>query len=106
MIIDHIKNADKYYFLGDNFVKALRYLKEMDICALKPGRYEIDGTNAYASVSDYMTSEEKMCKLEGHRCYADIQYIASGEECIGYEYIMYCSSASFYDEKKDIEFFK
>ncbi len=79
MILDQLKYAHLYFGLSDRFSKALIYLQSTDSNNLKPGKYEIEGTNIYALVQQYWTAEKKDY-LEAHHRYADIHYILSGVE--------------------------
>jgi len=105
MVLDKIENASLYYGLGKNFETALRYAQEHDLAALEVGRHDIDGDNVYVSVQEYDSLGLADCKLEGHRTYADIQYVLRGTESIGYVNIKDVTPAIPYDGKNDIEFF-
>lgn len=106
MIIDNIKNARLYYCLGERFEKALRFLQENDICRLEKGKHIIFSDEVYANIREYVTRKKEACMLEGHRKYADIQYIAKGMEYIGYSYIGNCTEITSYDEQKDLVFYE
>jgi len=101
MILDKIENAEKYFILGDRFKNALEFLKNNDITKLTDGRHDIDGENVYAIISDYTTKDPNGCQPEAHKKYADVQYVASGAELIGYS--VYSGQKPFkeYDEEKD-----
>jgi beta-galactosidase beta subunit len=45
MIFDCLANAHLYLPLGQGLGRALEYLRQTDLAALEPGRYEIDGAN-------------------------------------------------------------
>ena len=47
---------------------------------LEVKRYDIDGDNLYATVSEYITKNEEDAKFEAHQKYIDIQYVISGKE--------------------------
>ena len=47
---------------------------------LGPKRYDIDGDNLYAPVSEYLTKNIEDAKFEAHQKYIDIQYVISGTE--------------------------
>jgi YhcH/YjgK/YiaL family protein len=100
MIFDRIENAALYDFLGRNFVTASRWLSSTDLKSLPAGRVEIDGSNVYVLVQEYAPKDPAAIKWEAHRKYADIQFIASGEEKIGYVHQSRSSEVS-YDETKD-----
>ena len=85
MVIDKMKNAPLYYGLGQRFQQALEWLAKVDPDTLTPGqRVDIDGDNVYATRFDVDTKLPADCKLECHRDYADIQYVVSGTEGMGY----------------------
>lgn len=63
--------------------KAIRYLKENDLVAKAPGRYELDGDNMILQVLDVQTTERCNLRPEVHRTYIDVQFLAKGKELIG-----------------------
>ena len=104
MIKDNIKNAKEYYYLGENFQKGFEYLENTDILSLENGKYEIEGEYIFVSVQDYQTKSVEEGKIEAHRKYADIQFIAKGTEKMGVGDIENFKPATFYDDAKDIIF--
>lgn len=84
MIIDNIKNAEQYYSYGERFQKALEYLQVTDFGLTANGIHELDGKNIFAIVTEYDTKPITEGKWESHLKYYDVQFIASGEEKIGY----------------------
>jgi len=72
--------------LPDNprFQKAVAWLKMQNLNALAPGKYEIDGTNSWASVADALLKPlaDEMT-YEVHAKYIDIQSPISGPETYG-----------------------
>jgi YhcH/YjgK/YiaL family protein len=101
MITDHISNASLYFPISERLKIALQYLAETDFSKLAPGRYEIDGDNVYAMVQEYSTKPVADCALEAHKKYIDVQYMADGEECIGYESMDNQEIAKPYQETGD-----
>ena len=83
MIIDKIENAHLYKGLSKRIEKAFEYIRATDLKNIKPGKYEIDGENIFALISEYKTKSEQEGKLEAHRKYIDVQYVISGEEIDG-----------------------
>ena len=83
MILDTLDAIGKYAGLEPGFETAVRWLRETDLEALKPGRTEIDGEKVYAAVSEYRL-EPREPAFEVHRCHADIQIILRGRE--GFRY--------------------
>ena len=104
MIIDHIGNSKLYTNLGSRIATTFKYLLETDFSKMEPGKYEVDGNNIYAVVQQYETKPAAEGKWEAHRKYIDIQYIADGEELIGYSYIKNLKALGTYDEDKDCLF--
>ena len=104
MIKDNIKNAKNYYHLGEKFQKGFEYLEHTDILNLANGKYEIDGKDIFVSVQDYQTKPVEEGKFEAHKKYADIQFIAKGEEKLGYGSIENFKPVTFYDDSNDIVF--
>lgn len=100
MIFDKLINAENYIY-NDRFKIAFEFLKSAD--TLPCGRYDIsDGV--YANIMEFNTKSKQDLKTEGHLNYADIQYIAKGEETMGF----YCgrnyNEIEPYDADRDIFF--
>ena len=107
MIIDTLRNCEKYYVFGDNFKKAFEFLKNNDISKMEPGRYEINGDNVYILVQDYTSKTIDNCGLESHRIYADVHYVKEGFEYLGYAPIERVSPPiKEYDPKADALFYE
>ena len=106
MIIDSLENCDLYKGLGERIVNALKYLKETNFEKLEIGRYELDGTDVYATVSHYKTKPINEGKWEAHIKYIDVQFIASGTEIIGYSFLKNMKSKTDYNLEKDVQFFE
>lgn len=105
MIFDKLENAGLYSAISENLKKGFEFLKNTDLSAIEAGRYEIDDKNVFALVSEYDTKKPEDCKLEAHQIYADIQYIVSGKEAIGFAPLNGQSIISEYNPDKDIVFF-
>lgn len=73
VVFDRIENADRYAGISPEFAKAIAFLKRPDLHSLEPGRYEIDGENVFAVVSDVKLKPVEESVAEYHRDYADIQ---------------------------------
>lgn len=105
MIYDRLKNCEKYYVFGENFKKAFEFLKNTDLNSLKEGTYEILGEDVYANVQNIKPKSPDDKKWEVHRKYADIQYVISGKEKMGYGILDDFSKITVpYDSQKDVEF--
>ena len=84
--------------------KAFRFLATADLATLPKGRYELDGTDLYASVDEYLSREPEDCRLEALRKYADIQYVITGQEQIGITPLAETLEAIPYHPDNDILF--
>ncbi len=86
--------------------KVIHFMKSNNPASLELKRYDIDGENAFALVSEYITKNPEDALFEAHRKYIDLQYVAVGSELIGLapledrELIL-----QEYNEEKDVEFF-
>lgn len=105
MILDQLKNAAHYSCICENLKKGFHYLENTDFSTLEPGRYDIDGQDVFALVSEYESKEANDCRLEAHQVYSDIQYIVSGREAIGYSPLTNQTILTPYTPEKDIVFF-
>ncbi len=98
--------AVSYYKNRERWDKAFIFLKSNALPELELKRYDIDGDNVYAPVSEYLTKNEEDARYEAHRGYIDIQYVVSGKELIGVAPLSNKKDVlEAYDSTKDIEFF-
>lgn len=103
MVFDKIENSSLYYNLGKRFEEAFLMLKNGKY-SLEPGTYEVDGKNLYYMVQDYTTKKMSEGKYELHKRYADLQYVVSGEENMGYAHISGLSPINEYDTSSDKQY--
>ncbi len=97
--------AVSYFKNKDKWDKAFNFLKTNDLQGLELKRYNIDGDNVYAPVSEYLTKNEADAKYEAHQKYIDIQYVVSGKELIGIAPMSQkLEVLEPYDSTKDVEF--
>lgn len=106
MIADKLSNSYLYSNISERINTALRFLHEKDINGLGAGRHDIDGSNIYALVNDYETKNSSEALLEAHKKYIDVQYVARGEELLGYRARGNESPSKAYDEEKDYMLFE
>jgi YhcH/YjgK/YiaL family protein len=105
MILDKIENAEIYTCISENLRKGFEFLKNTDLQSIEIGRYEIEGKDVFALVSEYDSKKPEDCRLEAHQNYADIQYIVSGKEAIGFVTFKNQEVTAAYIPEKDIVFF-
>lgn len=97
--------AVSYFRNKERWDKAFSFLKGNDLSGLELKRYDIDGNNLYAPVSEYLTKNEQDARFEAHQKYIDIQYVVSGKELIGIAPMSQKKEVlEPYDSTKDIEF--
>lgn len=101
MILDTLANAQQYYGLGPKFVKAFEYLAQTSLAALPKGKYEIDGTDVFVMINEYDTVPAEGEQMEAHRRYIDVQYMISGTELVGHDYLQQQTISKAYDENAD-----
>ncbi|MBP5365683.1 MAG: YhcH/YjgK/YiaL family protein [Bacteroidales bacterium] len=99
------KQADSKYS------KVFEYIRNTDhsavfatIAAGATKTVEIDGKNIFAIYQTNLTKPHDKARLEGHRKYADVQYVVDGQEFIGFSPIENIAAEPDYDEAKDIFF--
>ncbi|NOS83907.1 MAG: YhcH/YjgK/YiaL family protein [Ignavibacteria bacterium] len=101
MILDKIENYAKYFPAPNRFAKAFRFLLESDLKNIAEGKHEIVGEDVYIIISSYETKKSDESNPEAHRVYADIQYIITGSEKIGYSFFSGQGVFKEYDTEKD-----
>jgi YhcH/YjgK/YiaL family protein len=104
MIVDKLENGAYYYSLGARIQKAIEYLKNSSLSEIEVGKYQIEGDDIFALVSEYDTKSVETGLWEAHKRYIDIQYIIKGSEKIGYTSVENLKTTVEYDESKDILF--
>ena len=94
-----------YFKNKERWAKAFKFLKSNDLTKLELKRYDIEGDNLFATVSEYQSKNEESAKFEAHRKYIDIQYVISGKEIMNLAPISTLKEVlTPYDAVKDIEF--
>ena len=87
MIVTDVSHLAEQAALTPALQKALDFLRKVEGQLLPDGRIDIDGNNVYALMQSYETVAAGEPVFEGHRKYLDVQYIAAGEEVIGWAWI-------------------
>lgn len=105
MIVDQIENAHLYAGLGESIAKALDILKDPALREKEDGQYEVNGDKLFYIVQRYTTKPLADGRLEAHRKYIDIQFVAAGEEIIGYRHLDNLHIDEPYNAGSDIEFY-
>ena len=108
MIIDTLNNAARYACVHPLFAKAFQYISSIDLATIEDGKYEIDGDNLRAIVSNKkgMTAAESAAKFECHDKHIDIQLCIAGVEQIGWKPREACTDQrGEYNPEKDVVFY-
>jgi len=105
MILDTLANAQRYYGLGPKFVKVFEYLQQTDFSQVEKGKYPIDGDDIFAIVNEYDTIDIAGEQMESHRRYIDVQYVATGVERVGHDFMGDKKPSQAYDAEKDFMLF-
>ena len=106
MILDTLKNSDKYCSVHPRFKKAFDYLKNTDLVALPAGKIELEGADLVINVVDITAKLEADAKMESHKEYIDIQVPVGKAETMGWIALDACIDVTLpYDAEKDIMFF-
>ena len=107
MLTTTIGLAEQYEYLTERFQKAYAFLKQTDFSQYQePCEIEIDGRDVYAQVQIYETKPADECRFEAHRRYFDIQYMAQGEEYMGFLPKDALKPDTDYDPETDLAFFR
>lgn len=106
MILSALNAAVCPYSYPAAIQKAIDWLKSNDLSAMEVGTYEIEGKDIYAMVQELTTKPFEERRAEKHDLYADIQYIISGKERMGYAPYTGAEEISENPEGKDACFFQ
>lgn len=107
MLTTTIRSKTDYDYRNERFRKAFEFLRTEDFQKYtSPCEIEIDGRNVYAQVQIYETKPADECRFEAHRDYFDIQYMAEGEEYMGFAPLSHLEEDLAYDPSLDLAFYK
>lgn len=106
MIYDSIERLETYRGLGRAMYEGLLLLREKDFSSMADGRYPLDGERMFLILERYTTKAVEDTRIEAHRDYIDIQYLLSGEECIGVGDVDHMQRVVEAHPEKDIWFFE
>ncbi len=106
MIVDKIENAHLYAGMSDKIAAALDIIKDKTTAQKEDGRYEVQGSDIFYLVQRYATVGIEEGNLEAHKRFIDLQYVANGQEILGYAPTDNLEIATPYDEDKDCILYK
>ena len=107
MIIDSVKNAERYFENHPLFEKAFKYILTTDLSNVPDGKGEIgEGLRTILATGSGKTAEASLAKFECHNKNIDIQVCLSGMETIGWKPRTDCVRPNGgYNEEKDVQLF-
>jgi len=105
MILDSIKNIERYRSFSANMAKAIDFIASGKISRLTAGKFDIDGDKVFVLMNEYETRPKEECKTETHRKYIDIQWMLEGSEIIGYSFLENQEIVESYNSEKDYTFY-
>lgn len=105
MILDSLKNKERYASLHPRFKTVFDFIDTHDIASMECGRHDIDGDDVFVNVQELDLRDRSQARLELHRKYIDIQLLLRGpEEVFGWSEKKDCLTAEgAFDEAKDIQ---
>jgi len=99
--VNRVVFAQQYHKNKAEWDKAFAFLRDSDLLSLKPGKYVIDGTNVYATLTKGPEKTFEQSAWESHRKYIDLQYVIKGKEKIGVAPIDSATVIKPYNETSD-----
>ena len=82
-VFGRISDAESLVRMDGRIRAAFDFLRRKDLAQLPDGRYEIDGSNVYATVSSPRLMPFAEARVEAHRRYVDIHVPMAGRETFG-----------------------
>lgn len=104
MILDTLANASLYASLGPGFAAAFAWLRRNGATATGEP-IMVDGDRVIARPGAYVTHPRDPARFECHRRYADVQFIAVGEELVEVAPPEALHPVSPYDPDADVAWF-
>jgi len=100
--INAVTFAEQYHKNKAEWDKAFTFMRDSDLLKRKPGKYTINGTDVYATITEGPEKTFEQSAWESHRKYIDLQYVIKGKEKIGVAPVAGATVTQAYDEKADI----
>jgi len=99
--VNKVVFAEQYHKNKAEWDKAFSFLRDSDLLSLKPGKYVIDGTDVYATITEGPEKTFEQSAWESHRKYIDLQYVIKGKEKMGVASIDSATIIKPYNESSD-----
>lgn len=81
--------------------KVFQFLGDSKLATLAPGKYPIEGTDAYATIAAGPPKNIDDVKWESHRKFIDLQYVIAGKVKLGVAVVSSATVTAPYDETRD-----
>ncbi|MDR0961776.1 MAG: YhcH/YjgK/YiaL family protein [Mediterranea sp.] len=107
MVIDELKNFEKYIALHPLFPKFWEFCKTHSLKELAEGKIELQGNDLVVNVQFPTAKTRETARLETHNLFIDIQIPLTDNEEMGYTPASACTPHDApYNAEKDITFFE
>jgi YhcH/YjgK/YiaL family protein len=106
MILDDVKNSERYKVLGPLFARAFDFITKTDLKSYPLGKHEILGDDLFVIIMEYDTKAPEDCIMENHKKYIDIQLMLRGEEFMGIKSFNGEIPTTPYNADKDAAFYE
>lgn len=103
MVYGNVQELEKYGFLGEKILNALRYAMTHDLECAPRGRNEVDGDELYFNKLIYTTEPARKRMWEAHVDYIDVHYSLSGCEEVDLASLVHMKTG---DYDKDADFLR
>jgi len=97
-----VEFAKQYHASKATWDKAIAFLRDRNLELIAPGKYVIDGDNAYAMITEGPAKNIDSVKWESHQNYIDLHYVIKGKEQIGVVSVDDAALTKPYDPVKDV----
>jgi len=105
MLVTDLEHINQQIAMTSRMQKTLDYLRGGDWRGLPDGKVQIDGDAVYALIQTYETiATPETPRLEAHRRYIDVQFVADGKEVMGWALTDRLTEIEPYDAAKDVWF--
>ena len=99
MIVDHIRNREKYYYLGEDYKAALDFFATVSDKPFEKADIKVENSGVVVKARPMDSKLLENCSFEAHRVYADIHFVAYGKEKIGYSDVKRLELVDYNEEK-------
>ena len=106
MIRAMLKDAERYYPLGEGVRLAIEFIRGNDLLAMPAGRYPIDGDRVFALIQEPTTQPEDVAPYENHKNHGDLQMTLKGTEHVGYCPVDRLTVKGGYNAETDVQLYE